>query len=128
MANKATFTFDDKTLRRNISQLPAKVDGYIHAVCDYQGNRAISYARKNAPWTDRTGNARNGLSVDVVWVPMVRHVITVFHLVTYGIWLEIRWAGRYAIIEPTIRLYGPDTMRMLQKLFRRLNTQGVIPS
>lgn len=123
----ASFTFNDTTLRRNLLELGPKVDGYIHAVVDYSGQQALSYAKQTAPWTDRTGNARNGLSVDIEWKPMIFHQIILFHRMSYGIWLELRWAGKYAVIAPTIRRYGPETMRLIDKLFRKLKTQGVVP-
>lgn len=60
-----------------------------------------AYAKKNAPWTDRTGNARAGLhtahSIGSNYFELV-----VAHSVPYGIWLEVRWSGKYAIIGPTI--------------------------
>jgi hypothetical protein len=34
--------------------------------------------------------------------------LTLQHTVEYGIWLEIRWGGRYAIIVPTIEQLGPE--------------------
>lgn len=122
-----SFTFDDRDLRLNLNNLGPQVDGYVHAVCDYSGTNALGYAKRTAPWRDRTGNARNGLSLDVEWEPMVRHAIVLFHRVTYGVFLETRWAGRFAIIIPTVRKYGPETMRLLDKLFRKLKTRGVIP-
>ena len=76
--------------------------------------------KTTAPWTDRTGNARSGLSSKVDWVPKKLHAIHLFHRVPYGIFLEVRWAGRFAVILPTIRQFGPDTMRLLSKLFARL--------
>lgn len=118
---------DDRRFRRALAEFGPKVDGFIHATFDYQSHKMLGHAKVNAPWTDRTGNARNGLSVEVGWVPLVSHSIRLFHRVTYGIFLETRWGGRYAIILPTIRLYGRDTMRLLNKLFAKMKTQGVVP-
>ena len=115
-----TMDFNSHTLGRNLRTLPAKVDGQIHAVMEYQSTKALGYMKTNARWTDRTGNARQGLGTKVLWVPQVSHAIKLFHRVTYGIFLEVRWAGRYAIILPTIQIYGPDTMRLMSKLFSRL--------
>lgn len=122
---RPTLTFDKKSLGRNIETLPAKVDGYIHAVMTYQSVKAVGYMKTTAKWTDRTGNARGGLSTAVVWEPMKLHAIRLFHRVPYGIFLEVRWAGKYAIILPTIRKFGPDTMRLLGKMFKQLGSGGV---
>jgi len=105
---------------RNIEQLDDKVDGYIHAVMIRQSAKAKSYMQQNAPWTDQTGNARNGLSATTQWTPKKSHSTTLFHRMSYGIFLETRWAGKYAIILPTIQKFGPDTMRVLEKMFSKL--------
>ena len=69
------------------------------------------YMKRNARWTDRTGNARNTLRA----TPKVFHAdpqvyelgIVVGHGMEYGLWLEVRWNGRYAIVGPTTRDYAP---------------------
>lgn len=78
-----------------------------------------SFARATAPWTDQTGNARNGLmgSYDKEGT---KHTITLAHSVPYGIWLEVRWAGRYAIIAPSIETEAPRIMHMFTKLIEKL--------
>jgi len=48
------------------------------------------------------------------------HSIWIFHTVPYGIWLEVRWEGRYAIISPTLRVQGRAFMTYLRGLFGRL--------
>ena len=63
------------------------------------------YARTNAPWTDRTTKARRGLRGYAgasplrrdCWCAAIQHGEDVH----YGVWLENRWNGRYAIIGPT---------------------------
>lgn len=70
------------------------------------------YAQSNAPWEDDTGAARDGLSAEAE-SDGFSHSITLFHTVDYGIWLEIRWNGRYAIIMPTIETMGPKIMAQL---------------
>lgn len=122
-----TVKFDTRSLGRSIETLPDRIDGQVHAVIVYQSIKAQSHMKVNAKWTDRTGNARNGLGVSVDWVPRTTHAIHLFHRMWYGIFLETRWAGKYAIIRPTIEIYGPDTMRLLNKLFRKLGTGGGMP-
>lgn len=67
------------------------------------------YARDNAPWDDISGEARAGLTAEVVRELFVTYIV-LYHTVDYGIWLEIRWDGRFAIIEPTLEKFGPETM------------------
>lgn len=122
----ATLTFSDKQLGRSLRTLPKLIDGKIHAIFEYQGTKSLTWMKTTAPWTDRTGNARNGLGSEVFWVPLQEHTLRLFHRVAYGIWLEVRWAGKYAIIKPAIEKYGPDTMRLLNKLMSRLGG-GAVP-
>jgi hypothetical protein len=71
------------------------------------GRDAVAYMKANAPWSDRTGEARAGLdySIDEAGADTT---IYLFHSVSYGKWLEIRWNGRYAIILPTIEALGHE--------------------
>lgn len=116
----ARLEFDATTLDRQLGQLAPRVDAYVGAVMDYSAQICVSYMKQNAPWTDRTGNARSGLRAEVIREPLRRYAISLFHSVKYGIWLEIRWGGKYSIILPTIRVQGPDVMRRLSKLFAKI--------
>lgn len=64
----------------------------------------VAYAKDNAPWDDDTTLARTSLQGAVVWSDEDHFQIYLGHgaEVYYGIWLEVRWGGRYAIIVPTI--------------------------
>lgn len=62
-------------------------------------------ARYNAPWADRTGEAREGLDVDVSEEDG-DIVLSLYHTVEYGEWLEVIQSGRFAIIMPTLELYA----------------------
>lgn len=105
MARRGVFTFD--SLTPNLKALLPRVDAAVDIVFDYFEAQASSYARENAPWVDRTGNARNGLAAKHVATPMVEHVLVIYHTMPYGIWLEVRWSGRYAIIGPTMVHIAP---------------------
>lgn len=73
------------------------------------------YARANAPWEDRTGDARHGLTAQGEQ-RLVTYTITLFHTAEYGLWLEVRWDGKYAIILPTLEVMGPRLMAELAAL------------
>lgn len=116
-------TGNGAVMRHRLQTLDEALGEKIHAVMEYQGGKAESHMKTSAPWRDRTGNARAGLSHTVMWHDKT-HEIRLFHKMRYGIFLETRWAGRFAIILPTIQKFGPDTMRMLQGLFGRLGGGG----
>lgn len=84
-------------------------------IAHQQAAEMEEYARSNAPWTDRTGAARQGLTATVEETGPIGTIV-LSHGVSYGLWLEIRFGGRNAIIAPTIDLFGPRVMRSLQNM------------
>lgn len=85
----------------------AAVDGLLAGLASAR-DQMVEYAQPNAPWTDRTGDARRELHGDVINDGQF-YGITLRHgeSIDYGKWLEIRWGGRYAIIMPTQLLFAP---------------------
>ena len=65
-----------------------------------------AYAKANAPWSDRTGAARQGLTADV-YEEFGEIVLELSHSVEYGVWLELIQNGNFAIIMPTLETLGP---------------------
>lgn len=86
-------------------------------------SKAEQYARVNAPWEDRTGNARNGLSARYSHSGKT-HRLILFHRMDYGIWLETRFSGRFAIIVPTLRAIGPELSNVVAASIRRAIGRG----
>lgn len=78
------------------------------------GKDAVDLMRSEAPWTDRTGDARELLGFSVDEDP-IRPRVYLFHGVHYGLWLEVRWNGDYAIIMPTIEQFGPELIQRIQE-------------
>lgn len=81
-------------------------------------NEVLSYAKANAPWTDRTGNARSGLDVSVD-DNGGEISLQLYHTVDHGLWLELIQNGRFAIIMPTLQKYAPE-------IFRKVGAQVAI--
>ncbi len=115
----------------------------VQAVANYWGQLVQDDARKEAIWTDRTGNARGGLffAVDGFGLsPLIGTVtpeakaemsdvavesgsantliITLGHTVYYGRFLELSNGGRYAIVMSTLEKNLPALERMLQDVFK----------
>lgn len=126
MASKRALTYDDSNLKMGLAQVSDRVDSYLAATMEYASDKTVAYAKETAPWTDRTGNARSGLRTEVEWIPKVSYSMFLFHTMSYGIWLEIRWGGKYAVILPTLKVQGPATMRLLQNLFSKLRAGGLL--
>lgn len=73
-------------------------------------DEAELYAKMNAPWEDRTGEARAGLYADVR-EEFGEIVLELGHGAEHGLWLEVAMNGRYAIIMPTLEAIGPRAIR-----------------
>lgn len=87
-------------------------------VAEARGAEAEQWMKETAPWTDRTGNARAGLHVEVTQAPAVLAELTFAHGedVPYGIWLEIANQGRFAIIAPAVDYWGSRLMQDVQRI------------
>lgn len=105
-----------------------KLQRAIFGVCKYWDGRVEAYAKQNAPWTDQTSNARNGLFATAqksgTRIANSNFAIILAHSVDYGIWLEVedRPRGETArpIIMKTINLYAPKVVKTLTKILDRL--------
>lgn len=113
-------TWDGGDLVINLDRMNAQMDRGIAAAMAFHSTRALTYARTNAPWTDRTSNARNALFSKVEREGVGKYSLVMGHGVPYGVWLETRWAGRYATIKPTLEHTGPEVMRTLGRLFETM--------
>ena len=95
----------------------AGIERGIVGAMTYWAPRAVAYARTNAPWTDRTGNARQGLFARIEKDRnRGTYSLIVAHGVPYGLWLEVRFSGRYQIIRPTVQHIGPQVIGTAQQL------------
>lgn len=110
------------TLDANKNQIKTKL-GWINSkyrmvVGSYMVGKARElekYMKANHPWQNRTGNAEAGLSAKLSNSPRnYVQTIALLHGVPYGVYLEYSMEKRFAIIEPTIRIKGPDIVNDLQ--------------
>jgi len=121
MASNPTFEFKPGSLGRNLRNFNGDINALVAAVVDFQGDRAVTWMKTNAPWTDRTGNARATLAA----YGLHGHDFHELHLhggMPYQIWLEIRWAGRFAVIGPAVKIQGLALMNRLRGLVRKLGS------
>lgn len=107
---KANFVLTVNTLAPNLKALEPAIEAGVGLAFDAMQPVAESFMRENAPWHDRTGNARGGLRAQHV-PGKSSHSLILFHTMPYGIFLEVRWSGRYAIIAPSVKQLGPDLMK-----------------
>lgn len=112
---RISLKFDDGEIQRNIAKLDEKTQLALRAAFGFQAARSTAWMKTNAPWTDRTSAARNGLHA-VSSHSGSRFELLLSHAVSYGIWLEVANSGRYQIILPALR----QASRELESLIRNL--------
>lgn len=71
-----------------------------------------AFAKTYATWKDRTGAARRGLSGQA-FADAGQVGASIVHTVDYGIWLENRFEGRYAIILLTQETFAALAPRII---------------
>ena len=99
--------------------LPDRVEKGLMAYGETQAKKAEANAKRDRPWMDRTGHARQRLNGRCVRIPRGVRIILA-HGVEYGIYLEFAHEKRYAIIYPTLTRMTPDMFRGLQGFLNRL--------
>lgn len=113
-SNGIVWTAD--TLTPGMAGFAVAVTAGVEEIMEQMAEEVQNYAQTNAPWEDRTGEARDGLTAEAEGGAF-EHIITLFHTAEYGIWLEIRNSGEYAIIIPTIEQMGPAVMEAVSGVF-----------
>ncbi len=100
----------------NMNSYQGRVLFAIQQVCNYFAVVLEQSAKQEAPWQDRTANARQSLHA---WVEVSQDVVSLYlsHGVDYGVYLETKYAGRYAIIWDTIESHLLEIRKMLQGIF-----------
>lgn len=117
MSNMSVVWTGADEMNRKIDALPDQYTQALVRIATYWAAVMETYAKQNASWTDRTGIARQSLHTIVEQLGKDTVNLYLSHGVDYGIFLEVRWAGRYAIIWPTIEAHLPKINTMLQEVF-----------
>lgn len=96
------FGFKQNTLSEIVSGIKKQADSALNSVCETGAERMENYAKKNAPWTDRTGNARRTLEG---FTDVDRHTryIGVCGNMEYSPSLEMLYGKKYAILYPAVQ-------------------------
>lgn len=109
------------------SELATAVERYgdrvlqaVAAVAQYVATQMQNQAQADAPWTDRTGNARTGI-FGTSEADFAAHVVTIYlshgATIDYGIWLELANSGSYAVIMRTMEAHYESLMQLLREIF-----------
>lgn len=105
------------TNKTNFKAVEKKVKAAIGVYADTAAKTMEGYAKENAKWTDRTGNARNSILGEFGWKGN-KAVITLSGNMEYSVYLELANGKKYAILSPTIQKYSTEILRGYQRLVK----------
>jgi hypothetical protein len=117
--NDLTFhwTIPPSTLAGNVGNYVQRVLAAVFDLAHVFAAKIEAYAKTNAVWTDRTGNARQGLTARA-FKDATSVVLVLWHQMFYGIFLEVSNGGRYAIILRTLEAHYSAFMQAIARLLR----------
>lgn len=100
-------------------------EAYIEAIRRGVRQIAAHYAplieewmKANAPWQDRTGDARRLLNVEAEDLALDMVQISLNHGVEYAMYLETMFAGAYSVLGPALDVFAPQVWADVQALLR----------
>jgi hypothetical protein len=106
----------DAEMKRRLEQYRQDAKNAVYQIAQNYAPMIERDAKVNAPWEDRTANARQGLFAHVEQGDG-RTTIYLSHQMDYGVYLELKFAGRFAIIMPTLERYYDPIMNSVKGLF-----------
>jgi hypothetical protein len=93
----------------------------IVALVERMLDPAQAWMQANAPWTDRTGQARANLYTDLEHAARQSVGMLLAHgpTISYSVYLETMQMGRFAILAPAVDWWAPVLFREVQAIVRR---------
>ncbi len=106
-----TFNFDwesnpEDVFKDLVDQFGTELRAGIYAILKRYEPEIEAWLKANAPWTDQTGNLRQSLWADVQ--VLTHNIMIQFDYgLDYGVFLEFKNAGKFAVITPAYDLFAP---------------------
>jgi hypothetical protein len=141
--NNFQWVVSPEVISKGLDDYGKKAMVALQAVANYWGQDIQNQARQDAPWEDRTSNARGGLffavdgfglsSITGEVTPEAKSemsdvtvengdantlIITLGHTVFYGKYLETSNGERFAVVMSTIEKNLPNLERLVQDVFK----------
>lgn len=123
MASDIKVEWNAEELVNNLKKLDraftSKEYGGLLMLMQTAATKMESWAKQNAPWTDRTGQARQRLTGQAYWENPKIVVAAIAHQVDYGIWLELAHQRKYAILEKALEEHKGEIEDAVKTLLER---------
>lgn len=106
---------DDQIVAQHLEQMTDRLKTQLETLGPATGQKIQEFAQDNAPWTDRTGDARKGLKYHSD-IDENGLVISIYHQVEYGIYLEQCNNEKYAILKNAREAVLPEFLDAVKRL------------
>lgn len=100
----------------NMQAWERRMRAALKALGDHYGAQMEAEAKVEAPWTDRTGLARQGLFGEAREFGDDTLRVRLSHTMEYGTYLELANSGKYQVLEPTVQRHAPDFFQDVEKV------------
>lgn len=100
------------TITPKLAVFDERIEEAVTLIFDHFALVAENEMKMGARWHDDTGNARAGLVADASREGS-QFSLNLASMASYGIWLEIRWSGKYAIVGPVQQSIADRLARMI---------------
>lgn len=111
------FILNMSNLYNGVQGFGNKAQAALFLYAQTSSKKLEGYMKTNAPWQNRTSNARQTLSGTVSKIP-AGYRITLSHGVDYGIFLELANEKKYAIVAPTVNTQSSAVFTGLNNLLK----------
>lgn len=114
-----SISWDTKTVLNKLNSMQQKTRASLQIIADSAAKSMEKYAKANARWTDRTGNARQRLKGSTRWDETAL-IAAISHNVDYGMWLELCNEKKYAILEEALNSQAQNLLDAYQRFLSKL--------
>ena len=111
--------WDTAEVLRRFEQMRSRTRTSLEILADTAARSMETYAKNNARWTDRTGNARQRLKGSTRW-EQTALIAAISHNVDYGMWLELCNQKKYAILEEALNSQAQNLLEAYQRFLQQL--------
>lgn len=106
---------DDQIVMQHLENMTDRLRTQLEVLGNATGQKIQQCAQENAPWTDRTGAARERLKYNSD-IDENGLVISIFHQMEYGIYLELCNNEKYAILKNARDATLPEFIEAAKRL------------
>lgn len=107
-----------RDIKNNLTAWEKRIRAGIFKLGEDCGMQMEGEAKRNAPWRDRTSNARNGLFGEAAEEENTL-LVRISHTVEYGTYLELARHGKYRILKPTAENAAPEFFAAVRELIEK---------